>query len=76
MLHLLQAEDAGVMVFPATAASEVLYNKSAEGRDVSVRGIATNDIGIGKNGEKKESYAQGMELHAKLTIFAEVSFSS
>ncbi len=59
------------MIFPATAASEVLYDEAGR-----VRGIATNDIGIGKNGEKKDAYAQGMELHAKLTLFGEVYSSA
>jgi len=61
-----QAEAMGIQIFPGFAASEVLYND-----DGSVKGIATGDMGIGHNGEKKSSYAPGMELHAKYTIFAE-----
>jgi electron-transferring-flavoprotein dehydrogenase len=61
-----QAENAGVNVFPGFAASEVLYD--AEGR---VRGVATSDMGIGKDGEKKSSYQAGYELLGKYTIFAE-----
>ena len=61
-----QAENAGVNVFPGFAASEVLYD--AEGR---IRGVATSDMGIGKNGEKKSSYQAGYELLGKYTIFAE-----
>lgn len=57
-------------IFPATAASEVLFNE-----DGSVKGIATNDVGIGKDGKKKETYQQGMELHARLTLLAEGSLS-
>ncbi|WP_020412902.1 electron transfer flavoprotein-ubiquinone oxidoreductase [Microbulbifer variabilis] len=61
-----QAENLGVEIFPGFAASEVLYNE-----DGSVKGIATGDMGIGLNGEQKDSYMPGMELHAKYTLFAE-----
>ncbi|MDJ0917483.1 MAG: electron transfer flavoprotein-ubiquinone oxidoreductase [Woeseiaceae bacterium] len=61
-----QAENAGVNVFPGFAASEVLYD--TEGR---VTGVATSDMGIGKDGEKKSSYTPGYELLGKYTIFAE-----
>lgn len=61
-----QAESLGVEIFPGFAASEVLYHE-----DGSVKGIATGDMGIGRDGEKKDSYMPGMELHAKYTLFAE-----
>nr|WP_290623072.1 electron transfer flavoprotein-ubiquinone oxidoreductase [Kangiella sp.] len=61
-----QAEALGVEIFPGFAASEVLYHE-----DGSVKGIATGDMGIGRDGEKKDSYMPGMELHAKYTLFAE-----
>ncbi|WP_315857494.1 electron transfer flavoprotein-ubiquinone oxidoreductase [Microbulbifer agarilyticus] len=61
-----QAEALGVEIFPGFAAAEVLYNE-----DGSVKGIATGDMGIGANGEQKDSYMPGMELHAKYTLFAE-----
>jgi electron-transferring-flavoprotein dehydrogenase len=61
-----QAEGLGVEVYPGFAASEVLFH--ADGR---VKGIATGDMGIGENGEHKDSYTPGMELHAKYTLFAE-----
>jgi electron-transferring-flavoprotein dehydrogenase len=61
-----QAEALGVEIYPGFAAAEVLY--SDDGR---VRGVATGDMGIGKHGEKTARYAQGMELHAKYTVFAE-----
>ncbi|CAF1207490.1 unnamed protein product [Rotaria magnacalcarata] len=61
-----QAEAAGVEMYPATAASEILYHD-----DGSVKGIATNDVGIAKDGSPKDSFARGMELHAKYTIFSE-----
>jgi len=61
-----QAEAMGVNVFPGFAASEVLYDK-----DGRVRGVATNDMGIGKDGQRKDSYQAGYELTAPYTIFAE-----
>lgn len=61
-----QAEELGVEVYPGIAASEILYHE-----DGSVKGIATNDVGIAKDGSPKDSFARGMELHAKCTIFAE-----
>nr|WP_237065871.1 electron transfer flavoprotein-ubiquinone oxidoreductase [Microbulbifer guangxiensis] len=61
-----QAENLGVEIFPGFAAAEVLYNE-----DGSVKGIATGDMGVSANGEQKDSYMPGMELHAKYTLFAE-----
>lgn len=61
-----QAEELGVDVYPGTAAAEILYHS-----DGSVKGIATTDLGIGKDGAPKDSFARGMELHAKVTIFGE-----
>lgn len=60
-----QAEAAGVEIFPGFAAAEVLYEGNA------VKGVATGDMGIGKNGEKTAAYQPGMELHGKYTFFAE-----
>jgi electron-transferring-flavoprotein dehydrogenase len=61
-----QAEAVGVNVFPGFAASEVLYDD-----DGRVKGVATSDMGIGKDGEHKSSYQAGYELLGKYTIFAE-----
>lgn len=61
-----QAEGLGVDIFPGFAASEVLYHDNG-----SVRGIATGDMGIDANGKQKPNYTQGVELHAKYTLFAE-----
>ena len=61
-----QAEEMGVNVFPGFAASEVLYND-----DGSVKGVATGDMGIDKDGTPKDSHEPGYELHAKYTLFAE-----
>ena len=61
-----KAEAAGINVFAGFAASEVLYD--GEGR---VKGVATSDLGIGKDGQQKSSYQAGYELLGKYTIFAE-----
>ncbi len=61
-----RAESLGIEIFPGFAAAEVLYNE-----DGSVKGVATGDMGIGRDGEKKPDYMPGMELHAKYTFFAE-----
>jgi electron-transferring-flavoprotein dehydrogenase len=60
------AESMGVEIFPGFAAAEVLYND-----DGSVKGVATGNLGIGKDGEPTDNFQLGMELHAKYTIFAE-----
>ena len=61
-----QAEALGVEVFPGFSASEVLYDDAG-----AVRGIATNDMGIAKDGTPKSSFERGIELLAKQTVFAE-----
>lgn len=61
-----QAEALGVEIFPGFAAAEVLYDDKG-----AVRGVATGDMGINRNGERTEAYQPGMELHAKYTFFAE-----
>jgi electron-transferring-flavoprotein dehydrogenase len=63
-----QAEGMGVEIFPGFAAAEVLYTE-----DGAVKGVATGNMGIGKDGEPTENFQLGMELHAKYTIFAEGS---
>jgi electron-transferring-flavoprotein dehydrogenase len=61
-----QAEAAGVEIYPGFAAAEVLFTD-----DGKVRGVATGDMGIGKNGEKTSRFQPGIDLIAKYTIFAE-----
>ncbi|MDR2637817.1 MAG: electron transfer flavoprotein-ubiquinone oxidoreductase [Zoogloeaceae bacterium] len=61
-----QADALGVQVFPGFAAAEVLYDEKG-----SVRGVATGDMGIGKDGQHTANYQPGYELTAKQTIFAE-----
>ena len=60
------AEGMGVEIYPGFAASEILYDEQGK-----VRGVATNDMGLDINNEKKDSYEPGIELHAKVTVFAE-----
>ena len=61
-----QAEALGVEIFPGFAAAEVLYNS-----DGSVKGVATGNMGVGKDGEPGENFQIGMELLGKYTVFAE-----
>ena len=61
-----QAELLGVEIYPGFPATEVLYDDSG-----AVIGVATGEMGVGKNGEKTSSYQSGMELQAKQTLFAE-----
>ena len=61
-----QAEALGVEIYPGFAAAEVLYHE-----DGSVKGVATGDLGIGKDGQPGHNFQPGMELIARQTIFAE-----
>jgi electron-transferring-flavoprotein dehydrogenase len=61
-----QAEALGVEIFPGFSAAEVLYSESG-----AVRGVATGNLGIGKDGEPHDGFQLGMELLGKYTVFAE-----
>ena len=61
-----RAEEVGVEVYSGFAASEVLYH-----HDGGVKGVATNDLGIGRDGKPKDSFERGMEFHARCTLLAE-----
>ncbi|EPR09705.1 electron transfer flavoprotein-ubiquinone oxidoreductase [Sphingobium indicum IP26] len=61
-----QAEGLGVEIFPGFAAAEILYHE-----DGSVKGVATGDMGIDREGNRKPDYQPGLELHARYTFFAE-----
>jgi electron-transferring-flavoprotein dehydrogenase len=61
-----QAEELGVEIFPGFAAAEVLFNE-----DGSVKGVATGDMGIARDGTHRADYQPGIELHARYTFFAE-----
>ena len=61
-----QAEALGVEIFPGFTAAEVLYDEQG-----AVKGVATGNLGIGKDGEPTNAFQLGMELHGKYTVFAE-----
>ena len=61
-----QAEEHGVEIFPGFAAAEILF-----GEDGSVKGVATGDMGIARDGTHRPDYQPGIELHARYTFFAE-----
>ncbi len=61
-----QAEALGVEIYPGFAGAEVLYHE-----DGRVKGVATGDMGVARDGSQKDGYTPGMELHAKYTLFAE-----
>ncbi|KTT76236.1 electron transfer flavoprotein-ubiquinone oxidoreductase [Sphingomonas endophytica] len=61
-----KAEELGVEIFPGFAAAEILFND-----DGSVKGVATGDMGVARDGTRKGDYQPGLELHAKYTFFSE-----
>jgi electron-transferring-flavoprotein dehydrogenase len=61
-----QAEALGVEIYPGFAAAEVLYTDAG-----AVRGVATGDVGVARDGTHRPEYQPGMELHARYTLFAE-----
>ena len=61
-----QAEALGAEIYPGFAAAEVLYDEAGR-----VAGVATGDLGLAKDGSRKDGYQPGMELRAKYTFFAE-----
>ena len=61
-----QAEELGVEIYPGFAAAEVLYDEAGR-----VRGVATGDMGIGRDGKPTDRYTPGVELVARETLFAE-----
>ncbi|MFZ6861619.1 electron transfer flavoprotein-ubiquinone oxidoreductase [Undibacterium sp. Ji67W] len=61
-----QAESLGVEIFPGFPAAEILFND-----DGSVKGVATGNMGVNREGEPGPAFQLGMELHAKYTLFAE-----
>ena len=61
-----QAEELGVEIFPGFPASEILFHE-----DGSVKGVATGDMGVARDGSHRPDYQPGIELHARYTFFAE-----
>jgi electron-transferring-flavoprotein dehydrogenase len=61
-----RAEEVGVEVYPGFAGAELVY-----GPDGAVKGVATNDQGVGRDGKAKSNFERGMEFHARITLLAE-----
>ena len=61
-----QAEALGVEIYSGFAGAEILYDENG-----AVKGVATGDMGVGRDGKPTDAYQPGMELHAKYTLFAE-----
>ncbi|KAJ5290382.1 Vacuolar protein sorting-associated protein 4 [Penicillium atrosanguineum] len=61
-----RAEELGVEVYPGFAASEIVYT-----HDGSVKGVATNDLGLSRDGKAKDTFERGMEFHARVTLLGE-----
>ena len=66
------AEEYDVEVYPGFAGASVLYSEDGS----SVRGVVTNDVGVDKSGNPKDSFEPGMEFHAKVTLLAEGAHGS
>ncbi|KAK6462954.1 electron transfer flavoprotein-ubiquinone oxidoreductase mitochondrial precursor [Scheffersomyces coipomensis] len=62
-----QAEEVGVELYPGISVSELIYNETGD----AIKGVATNDLGISKDGTPKSSFERGMEFHSRVTVFAE-----
>lgn len=62
-----KAEEVGVELYPGISVSELIYNESGD----AIKGVATNDLGIAKDGSPKASFERGMEFHARMTVLAE-----
>lgn len=61
-----RAEELGVEVYPGFAGAEILY-----GSDGAVVGVATNDLGVGRDGKAKSNFERGMEFRARITLLGE-----
>jgi electron-transferring-flavoprotein dehydrogenase len=61
-----QAEELGVEIYPGFAAAEVLYDEAGR-----VKGVATGNMGVGKDGQPTGNFTPGVELHGRYTLFAE-----
>ncbi len=67
-----RAEELGVEIYPGFAGAKVLYSEDGK----SVKGVATGDVGLDKNGKRKESFEPGMEFHSKCVLVAEGAHGS
>ncbi|KAF2761250.1 electron transfer flavo protein-ubiquinone oxidoreductase-like protein [Pseudovirgaria hyperparasitica] len=67
-----RAEELGVEIYPGFAGAELLYTDDG----AAVKGVATNDLGISRQGKAKDSFERGMEFHAKVTLLGEGAHGS
>ena len=65
-----KAEELGVEIFPGFAAAEVLFHEDGPNKG-AVKGVATGDMGVARDGTRKPDYTPGLEIHAKYTFFSE-----
>src|SRR5690348_10668906 len=66
-----QAEELGVEIYPGFAAAEVLYDEPNGDKSGRVKGVATGNMGVGKDGQPTANFTPWVELHGRLTLFAE-----
>lgn len=71
-----QAEAAGVEIYPGFAGANVLWETDEAGNKVGIKGVVTNEIGLNKSEQPKDSFEPGMEFHAPITLFAEGAHGS
>ncbi|PWN36017.1 putative flavo protein-ubiquinone oxidoreductase [Meira miltonrushii] len=71
-----QAEALGVEIYPGFAGAQVVWQTDEAGNKTGIKGVITNDIGLGKDGKPKDTYEPGMEFRAPVTLFAEGAHGS
>ncbi|WFD44772.1 electron-transferring-flavoprotein dehydrogenase [Malassezia psittaci] len=71
-----QAEEAGVEIYPGFAGAQILWDEAEDGTKRGIKGIVTNEIGLGKDRKPKDNYEQGMEFRAPITLIAEGAHGS
>jgi electron-transferring-flavoprotein dehydrogenase len=71
-----QAEALGVEIYPGFAGAQLVWQTDEAGNKTGIKGVITNDIGLGKDGKPKDTYEPGMEFHAPVTLFAEGAHGS
>ncbi|PWN49715.1 hypothetical protein IE53DRAFT_380328 [Violaceomyces palustris] len=71
-----QAEAAGVEIYPGFAGASLIWDLDADGNKKGIKGVVTNDTGLDKKYQPKDTFEPGMEFHAPLTLFAEGAHGS
>ncbi|CEH12759.1 probable flavoprotein-ubiquinone oxidoreductase [Ceraceosorus bombacis] len=71
-----KAEELGVEIYPGFAGAKLVWETDEAGNKIGIKGVTTNEIGLGKDGQPKDSFEPGMEFHAPLTLFAEGAHGS